>query len=377
MSGPLKILVVPDKFKGTLTAAEAAKSIAKGWRSVRPKDRLELLPMSDGGDGFGEVLSTTLGARKQRLQTIDSAHRPCTSEWWWDAGACTAIIETARIIGLAKIVPPGAFHPFEEDTFGIGRAFEAAGKKGARHCLVGIGGSATNDGGFGLARSLGWKFLDRQGREITQWTRLKNLNQLHRPEREIKFASLTVAVDVQNPLLGAKGCSRVYGPQKGLVPADFPEAEKSLSQLAKVVRRDFKRDFASEPGAGAAGGLGFGLAVFLGARLQSGFELFAQIAGLEKRLKTVDLVITGEGAIDKSSRMGKGVGQLAGWCGQLGLPCIGLAGTVKVSKRKHGGFTACHGLTDLTLVEEAKSRPAFWLAELARRAATEYSSETI
>ena len=148
---PLKVLIIPDKFKGTLTAREAAETIARGWRKIRPEDTLELLPMSDGGDGFGEVMGKLINARIQTTPTVDAAHRPCQSQWWWEPKTKTAIIESARVIGLAML-PPGKFHPFALDTFGLGKVIQAAARKGAKRCLVGIGGSATNDGGFGMAR---------------------------------------------------------------------------------------------------------------------------------------------------------------------------------------------------------------------------------
>ena len=220
----MKVLIAPDKFKGTLSAAEAAAAVVRGWRQVRPEDQLHLLPMSDGGDGFGEVISALLRAGPQTVKTEDAAHRPCETTWWWEAKTKTAIVETAKVIGLAML-PPGKFHPFELDTFGLGAVLSAAQEKGAKQILVGIGGSATNDGGFGLARALGWRFVDNHGHPVERWTELHRLSCVHasglRP-----FENVTVAVDVQNPLLGPRGATRVYGPQKGLRPDDFDLAER-------------------------------------------------------------------------------------------------------------------------------------------------------
>src|ERR1700756_1294305 len=148
----LKVLIVPDKFKGTLTARAAAMAIARGWRKARPADALELLPMSDGGDGFGEVLSGLLHAKKIAVKTVDAAHRPIRAHWWWEAKSKTAIVESANVIGLA-LLPSKKFHPFQLDTLGLGAVIRAAVKRGAKHCFVGIGGSATNDAGFGVARA--------------------------------------------------------------------------------------------------------------------------------------------------------------------------------------------------------------------------------
>lgn len=385
---PLNVLIVPDKFKGTLTAQAAAKAIAQGWRKGRPHDALELLPMSDGGDGFGEVISGLVGAKPQTIDTLDAAHRPCRAQWWWEPKTKTAVIESARIIGLAMVQSKG-MHPFQLDTFGLGAVIRAAARKGATQCLMGIGGSATNDGGFGVARSLGWNFLDESGKPITEWTGLHLLAQLKPPQPKVGrgsrranspdqtriFRELLVAVDVQNPLLGARGCTRIYGPQKGLTPPDFPLAERCLRRLARVAAANFSRYYADEPGAGAAGGLGFGLSCFLGGRLESGFDLFVRYSGLERRIRRADLVITGEGAIDQSTLMGKGVGQIARYCLKLGIPCLGLAGSVFPGKKTKSFFTQEHGLTQLTTLEAAKKHPALWLERLAEQLARDWKHE--
>src|SRR5256884_5548384 len=155
---PLNVLIVPDKFKGTLTAQAAAELIARGWHEARAQDKLELLPMSDGGDGFGEVLGRLLKVEEQTVATLDPAHSPREANWWWDPKARTAIIESAKIIGLA-LLPPNKFHPFDLDTFGLGAALQSAADMGAKHCLMGIGGSATNHGGFCLPPPRGGMFL--------------------------------------------------------------------------------------------------------------------------------------------------------------------------------------------------------------------------
>lgn len=366
----LKVLIIPDKFKGTLTAWQAAEAMARGWRKSRPQDTLELLPMTDGGDGFGEIIGGLLRAKVRTVVTVDAAHRPCRAQWWWEPQSKTAVIESAGVIGLAGL-PPKKFHPFDLDTFGLGAVVRAAVKKGAVRCLIGIGGSATNDAGFGLARALGWVFLDRRGKEITRWTQLDLLAPVRPPRRKRWFSKLIVAVDVRNPLLGARGCSRVYGPQKGLTPKDFPHAEACLRRLAAVLEQRLHRDLAREPGAGAAGGLGFGLACFLRAQLRAGFELFARKSKLNQRLRRADLVITGEGTMDASTFMGKGAGEIARLCLKLKIPCIGLAGQI-TGRHRAGLFVAEHSLTELTSVEKARRRPGYWLERLATRVAKDW-----
>jgi len=365
-----RVLIVPDKFKGTLTASAAAEAMARGWRRARPADYLELLPMTDGGDGFGEVISRLLGAKRLITRTVDAAGRPCLGHWWWAESSKTAIIESATVIGLA-LLPPKRFHPFDLDTSGLGAVFRAASRKKARTCLVGIGGSATNDGGFGLARAVGWSFCRRDRTLVENWTQLTEARQLCPPTHRLVFPEVRVAVDVQNPLLGARGASRIYGPQKGLKPEEFPKAEGCLRAVARLVRASLGRELAKVPGAGAAGGLGFGLMAFIGAKLEPGFELFARHAALARRLRACDLVVTGEGAVDASTLMGKGVGEIARCCRASGIPCFALAGIVKADGRARRAFSKVRALLELTTESEAREHPAYWLEVLTSQVASE------
>ncbi len=364
-SGGLKLNVViaPDKFKGTLSAREAAQGIARGWRQARRDDRLHLLPVTDGGDGFGAVLSAVVGAREQKTVTVDAAHRRCVASWWWESKTKTAIVESAKVIGLAML-PKGQFHPFELDTFGLGKVIQAAARKGARKCFIGIGGSATNDGGFGLARAFGWRFFGSNNAPIKNWTQLSQTTGVQPPRKRRWPAELIVAVDVQNPLLGRQGATRIYGPQKGLRPLEFRKAERALAALAHLAPK-----IAKTAGAGAAGGLGFGLAAFLAARLQNGFEIFARLARLEKHVRNADLVITGEGRIDRSTFMGKAVGQVARRCKQFEIPCVALAGGIVNKKQVKRSFKSARALEDLVSREQAMAQGAHWLEVLAARLA--------
>jgi glycerate kinase len=368
---PLNVLVAPDKFKGTLAAAEAAKAIAAGWKTVRSQDHLSILPITDGGDGFGEVLSSLWEARQLTIRTVDAARRPIRARCWWEPSRKVAIIESAAVIGLAQL-PIGRFHPFELDTCGLGKMVLAASGMGARRCIIGIGGSATNDGGFGLARALGWEFIDTAGQQIVRWIDLHKLAGIKRCPKRTWFNELIVAVDVQNPLLGKRGASRVYGPQKGLALRDFPLAEKALCRLAHVVRRDLGQDVARLAGAGAAGGLGFGLAAFLGARLEPGFDLFAREAGLFSKVRWADLVLTGEGRLDASTMMGKGVGEIVKLCSRFRMPCIGFAGEVAAGTRLRM-FERAWSLSEVTNRTAARKKAAFWLKRLAAKAAADLS----
>ncbi len=231
----LNVLVLPDKFKGTLTAWEVGKAIVAGWRASRPQDRLELQPISDGGDGFGEVLARALRAQRCSVQTVNAAHQAQIAPWWWEPVSGTAVIESAAVIGLA-LLSSRQYHPFELDSHGLAAPLREAIRQGARRCLLGLGGSATNDGGFGIARALGWQFLDHQGRAIQCWSELTALARVSPPRLPLRFLEWVVAADVQNPLLGPNGATRVYGPQKGLVSSkDLVWAERCLARLAEVV----------------------------------------------------------------------------------------------------------------------------------------------
>jgi len=364
---PRTALVIPDKFKGTLTAQKAAQAIARGWSRACPSDRLELLPMSDGGDGFGPILSAAIGASASSARTTDAAGRPCRAQWWRESRRRIAIVESARVIGLAML-PPGRYHPFQLDTSGLGRLLDSIRERAIRTCLIGIGGSATNDGGFGVARALGWQFLDRHGHQIERWPDLVLLHKLVPPIRRLDL-EMIVATDVRNQLLGSRGASRVYGPQKGLRNQDQGIAENALRQLATVTRDHLGTNHADRPGAGAAGGLGFGLMAFLDARPEPGFEVFARYARLDDRLDRAGIVITGEGAVDASSLMGKGVGEIAGRCRIRGIPCVALGGITNDLARVRKAFSHVAALTDCTTSADAMRRPSHWLSRLSEQVA--------
>jgi glycerate kinase len=371
----LRVLIVPDKFKGTLDAAGVAAAIGRGWGAARPQDTVELLPMSDGGDGFGGILGHWQQAQSLTTPTLDAAHRPCPAAWWLNRQDGTAIIESAKVIGLAML-PPGRYHPFDLDSRGLGAVLMDASRQGARHALIGIGGSATNDAGFGLALTLGWQFLDALQRPLSQWTDLPRLAHARPPTNPVPLPRLTVAVDVQNPLLGPHGCSRIYGPQKGLRPEDMATAEAALTQLAEILHQQTGQRLELVPGAGAAGGLGFGLMAFAGATLESGFAVFARTTGLADKVRAASLVITGEGALDPSSIMGKGVGEVARLCQALGVPCLGLAGQVVEAPGLAELFARTRGLTQLTDPATAIADPVRWLEQAARELGTSLNAKS-
>ena len=361
---PLSILIAPDKFKGTLTAPQAAKAIARGWKSARPKDRLTQLPISDGGDGFGALMAEALGANSLTIETQDASHALTNAPCWIDSNSGTAIVESANILGLAKLSSKKR-QPLALDSRGLGIVLRDERFANCRQIIIGIGGSATNDGGFGMARELGWHFENDRGEPIYDWIDLVNLRKIHPTEAKLP-GEIIVAGDVQNPLLGPNGCTRVYGLQKGLVEECIPQAEAALERLAEIWETQMGGDVASLPGAGAAGGLGFGLSCFAGAKIRSGFEIFAKAAGLNALLREIDVVVTGEGAMDRQTVMGKGVGELAKRARANGCHCVGLAGLVEDRPSLAEILDDCRALTDLTTATEGQENAARWLEKLAR-----------
>ena len=365
----MRVLVIPDKFKGTLRADEAARAISAGWLQTRPQDELELLPMSDGGDGFGEIIGALLNAGKRTYATVNAAHESIAAAWWWSEASRTAIVESANVIGLAMLAP-GRFHPFELDTVGLGQLLLHISQNhpGAR-LVIGIGGSATNDGGFGVARGLGFRFLDLNEYCLDRWVSLDQLLRIEPPTTRPAFAEVTIACDVQNPLLGPSGASRIYGPQKGLRPEDFPIAERCLGRLVDVVRADLNLDCGEEPGTGAAGGLGYGLRVFLDGKFEPGFNIFSRLANLPAKIAAADLVLTAEGSIDAQTEMGKGTGAIAALAREHKKHCIGLAGYLP--QKENRAFNLTLGIApEITSIDEAKRHPAHWLQKLSALAAT-------
>jgi glycerate kinase len=316
-----------------------------------------------------------LGATECVTATVDAAGRPIGAKWWWLADSRTAIIESAQVIGLA-LLPPKKFHPFELDTRGLAAVIRSAVAAGAQTIHLGIGGSATNDGGFGVARELGWRFFDDRDQPIEKWVKLNKLTRWLPPLDPILGVDFIVAVDVTNGLLGLNGCTRIFGPQKGILPAQFPIAEAPLERLALRASEHSGYDVAADPGCGAAGGLGFGLKVFLGARLEPGFELFAAHARIDEKIAKADVILTGEGMVDRQTLMGKGTGRLAQRCQAAGKRCVAFGGMVEGAAKMHTAdrlFHLVHDITpSLTSPAESKQHAALWLERLAHKVANDY-----
>jgi glycerate kinase len=310
----VRILIAPDKFKGTLSAREVGDAISAGLRDVLADAKIDIVPMADGGEGTAEVISNALGAEWVKCKAHDPLGRQIDASYGWIASQKLAVMEMSEAAGMRRL-PEKVRDPLRATTFGVGEMIRHAQRGGAIEILIGLGGSATNDGGFGMARAIGFRFFEtKRAHELrAAVSKLINLEQIEKP-KHLSLPKISAAVDVKNPLLGKNGATRVFGPQKGVTPDKIEKFERALFRLADVVANEFGFDYRNEPGAGAAGGLGFGLMSFCGAKIRAGFDVVAEAVRLESKIKDVDLVITGEGSLDRQTLEGKtpaGVAKLA------------------------------------------------------------------
>ena len=327
----MNILVAPDSFKDCMRAIEVAEALSLGLRKVIPEAEIRMLPMADGGEGTVESLIDATGGEIVDLQVHDPLMRKITSFYGISGDASTAVIEMAAASGL-ELLEPGERNPWITSTFGTGELIFHALERGCRKILLGIGGSASNDAGMGMASALGVSFLDTHGKPVSQGGgALADVKQISMEGLDPRIADteILVACDVTNPLSGPQGASFVYGPQKGADSEMVEGLDKNLSQLARLISDQLEKEVDVVPGAGAAGGLGAGLMAFLGASLVKGFDMGAETVSLEEAIQWADLVITGEGKMDSQTRFGKtpfGVAQMAK---KYGKPVIGVAGTLE------------------------------------------------
>jgi len=324
----VRILIAPDKFKGTLNAREVAQNIAKGLLDVLPDAQIEVVPMADGGEGTAEAICDARGCSWLECKAHDPLGREIDARYGWIDQEKLAVMEMSEAAGMRRLSETER-DPIRATTFGVGEMLFDATMRGANEIIIGLGGSATNDGGFGMARALGFRFdyehEQEHEHEPVRVTDLLELKGIEKPN-EVALPRIVAAVDVKNPLLGENGATRVFGPQKGASKSDLDNLERALTRLADVVATEFGFDYWNEAGAGAAGGLGFGLLSFCSATIRPGFEVVAEAVGLEPKMKDADLVITGEGSLDQQTLQGKtpvGVARLAR---KLGKPVFAIVG---------------------------------------------------
>jgi len=326
----MKVVVAPDKFKGSLSASQAAEAIARGILAADPKAQVDRVPMADGGEGTVEALVAATHGRFLEARVTGPLGSPVQARYGLLGDGRTAVIEMAAASGLA-LVPPGRRDPSRTTTRGTGELLLAAIAAGAKRIIVGIGGSATNDGGAGLAEALGFQLLDRDGKPLEPGG--GSLGELQRIDASgcdlrLDTVDISVACDVDNPLCGPRGASTVYGPQKGATPEMVAALDDKLDHFSRIVARDVGKSIRDLPGAGAAGGLGGGLVAFAGSRLERGTDLIIEAVRLADRIKNADLCLTGEGALDASSAYGKTAVGVARLATSLGCPTFALAGTI-------------------------------------------------
>lgn len=365
----MKILVAPDKFKGSLSAVAAVEAITRGLRAVWPDAEISSAPIADGGEGFAEALGQALGGAWVETRALDPIGREVDARYAWVEGERLAIIEMSAASGLWRLTPEERA-PLRANTFGTGQLIRHAVERGARKILVGLGGSATTDGGVGMAAALGYEFLTSDGEELALFP--GHLIALTRIQADcaIELPEIIAACDVQNPLLGPRGTAHIFSPQKGASESDVIALEGSLGALADAVTTDLGCDFRDTPGAGAAGGIAFGLLSFCGAKVVSGFDLVADTLRLEERIAASDLVITGEGRIDGQTLEGKGPAGVAALARRHGKPVLALAGSVAENAAVHALFDAtCAIIDEPTTLAAAMSRGAEFLERAATRAA--------
>ncbi|HEX5748283.1 MAG TPA: glycerate kinase [Archangium sp.] len=319
-------LVAPQEFKGTLTAAEAATALAEGLRQGAPGVELDVAPLADGGPGTVDALLAGLGGERVTSTVPGPLGAPVRATYGLLDSGRTAVIEMAAASGLS-LLAPGERDPRRASTEGTGELMRAALERGCERLILGLGGSATNDGGTGALTALGFRFLDAQGAPLPPGgAALKRLARVDTSGRHPRLAAveLLVATDVTAPLLGPDGASHLFGPQKGADEAAVAELESALARLAEVVAPGL----AGTPGAGAAGGFGYGLLALAGGKIVSGYELVARTLRLSERLAAAQAVLTGEGRFDRQTALGKGPGSLAREARALGKYTVMFAGAV-------------------------------------------------
>ncbi len=334
----MRILVVPQEFKGSLTAAEAAETIARGLQRAAAEARItievDLLPFADGGPGTASTIAHALGGRSVGVRAAGPLGAPVDAEYALIGGApggdgLLAVIDSAAACGLV-LIPESDRDPLAASSAGVGTLVLDAIARGASRIVLGVGGTATNDGGAGLAQTLGMRLLDAAGDALPAGA--IHLTRLARIERGAPLppVDLRIAVDVRNPLLGFEGATAVYGAQKGVRDWQAPALEAALGRWAERLRADLGVDVVSRAGAGAGGGLACGLlAAVPGARIEPGAALVAEVVGLRTRIEAADLVITGEGTLDAQTAYGKAVAHVAAVAAEVGRPCLAVAGQIE------------------------------------------------
>ena len=338
----MKIVIAPDSYKESLSALEVAQAVEAGFRQVFPDADYVLVPVADGGEGTVDAMVAATGGRKETVTVSGPLGEPVEAFYGLTGDGDTAVIEMAAASGLA-LVPPDRRNPLLTSSRGTGELIRAALDAGARRFILGIGGSATNDGGAGMVQALGVRLLDLEGRELDgsggDLARLERID-VSALDPRLAECRIEVACDVDNPLTGARGASAVFGPQKGATPEMVQVLDANLARLARIVGRDLGVAVDTVPGAGAAGGMGAAMLAFFGATLKPGIEIVTAAVDLDDHVRDADLVITGEGRIDFQTVHGKTPIGVARVAKRHGKPVIGIAGSLGAEV----GVVHAHGI---------------------------------
>lgn len=326
----MKIIIAPDSFKESMTAKEACEAIEKGMKIALPNAEFIKVPMADGGEGTTQSLVDATEGKMYFVETTGPLGEKVKSKFGILGNGEIAVLEMASTSGL-ELVPREKRNPMITTTYGTGELIKKAMDMGAKTILIGIGGSATNDGGAGMIQALGGKLLDENGKQISfgggELSKIKKID-LSELDSRIKNIKFIAACDVQNPLTGETGAANVFGRQKGATEEMVKILDNNLKHYAELIRKDVKVDVENIPGAGAAGGLGAGLMAFLNAELRKGIDIVVEYSKLEEKIKGADFVITGEGSIDSQTRFGKTPYGVVSVAKKYGVPNITLAGNV-------------------------------------------------
>jgi glycerate kinase len=367
------VVLAPQSFKGSLDAPDVARALARGVRQVFPEADLDLLPVADGGEGTVQALVQASGGRTVTTRVMGPLGGAVNATWGLLGDGDTAVVEMAAASGL-PLIPRSARDPRRTTTFGTGELIRHALDHGIRRLIVGLGGSATNDGGAGMAQALGVRLLDAQGEEIPRGgaalARLDHIDMTGLDPR-VRDVQVEAAVDVNNPLCGPEGASHVYGPQKGADGAMARELDAALDHYAGVIRRDLGDDVRDVPGAGAAGGMGAGLLAFLHARIAPGVDIVFRALHVEERIRRSSLVLTGEGRMDSQDIYGKAPMAVAAVAHRFGVPVIAVVGSTSRDYRVvfDHGLDAVIGVVNRPMSQDrAISETAGLVAEAAMRA---------
>lgn len=371
------VLIAPDKFKGSLTAAQVADAVAEGVRRARPDARVESVPVADGGDG---TLAAAIAAGFIHVPLVASGPTGEPVHTGFARRADQAVVELADVAGLVRL-PGGTPAPLTASSRGAGEVVAAAVAAGCRNVVLGIGGSASTDGGVGLLAGLGARLLDADGHPVPDsgaaLTLVARLD-LGALRERMAGVHVVLASDVDNPLTGPKGAAVVYGPQKGAAPAQVRELDGALTHFADVVAETTGVDLRDHPGAGAAGGVGFAALAILGAEFRPGVELVLDLVGFHDRLSRADLVVTGEGAMDEQTLHGKAPAGVAAAALAADVPVVAVCGRNQLSDESlhSAGITAAYALTDLEPdMARCLAEPAPLLVRLGERIATDHLSD--